>query len=142
MHIAEPLGVPGAPLETLNALTSSVTPEQLPGARLILLTDRQGERFSARYATLLLTGRGVQAVAHLSAPAFGPHFGEAGTQALAELAHWASSHGLPMRETVLDAPALSRLLADPDAAELADLVAASNPTDAGIYTTPPQKHTD
>lgn len=139
MHIAEPLGVPGAPFETLHAITSSVDPKQ---ARLIFLTDRQGERQHARYAAMIISGQGPAAAVSMSALAFGPHFGEAGTQALADLAHWANSHDLPIRETVLNAPEFNRVVAEPDAHEVAALIAASNPSDAGIYTTLPQKQTD
>lgn len=139
MHIADPLGVPGAPFETLHAITGSVDPAQ---ARLILLTDRQGERISARYAAMIVSGHGPQAAVSMSALAFGPHFGESGALALADLAHWASSHDLPIRETVLNAPEFNRVVAEPNAHEIAALIAASNPSDAGIYTTLPRKKTD
>ena len=138
MHISEPLGVPGAPLEMLEAWTASAQPQ----GRLILLTDTQGHRISARYAAMLVSGQGEDTRVLLSAPAFGPQFGEAGVQALAQLAHWANSHGLAVRETVVSRPEFNRVLAQPEAHTIAPLLAASNPSDASIYTTSPEQQTD
>lgn len=136
MHIAEPLGVPGAPLETLQAVLAVLS--RLEGAdapgRLILVTDRQDERLQARYGALLTCG----GEALVTAPAFGPAYGPAGTQALADLARWAQERGWPVRETVLPASDFVRVLAEPDADEVARLIAASSPSDPAIYTTLPK----
>ena len=96
------IGVAGAPEATLQALLGRFQEADLTGARLILLTDRQGERSVARYAALIDRPGGPRV---LSAPAFGPHFGAGGTSALLELAGWAQHHDLPLRETVLGGPA-------------------------------------
>lgn len=138
MQIADPLGVPGAPLETLNAVMTRFGGSELSGGRLILVTDRQGERTQAGYAALVVTGRPPAASAVVTAAAFGPRFGRVGAQALADLVDWATGQGLPVRETVLGASDFSRVLAEPDAREVAQLVASSNPSDPGIYTRLPE----
>ncbi|GAA5513239.1 hypothetical protein Dcar01_01965 [Deinococcus carri] len=133
MHIADPLGVPGAPLETLHAVLPYLEGASGAQGRLILVTDRQGDRDRARYAALLTAG----GEALVTAAAFGPAFGRAGAQALAELTRRAQAQGWPVRETVLSASDFVRVLAEPDADEVARLVAASNPSDPAIYTTRP-----
>lgn len=135
MHIADPLGVPGAPLETLQAVKNHFGEASLPGGRLILVTDRQDDRARARYAALVTVGPEVV----MSAPAFGLAFGAAGEGALADLMRWADERSLPVRETVLNASDFVRVLAEPDAGEVARLVAASNPSDPGIYTAKPPR---
>ncbi|GHF55034.1 hypothetical protein HNQ07_003431 [Deinococcus metalli] len=137
MNVADPLGVPGAPQETLNAVMARVEGSELTGGRLILVTDRQGERPRAGYAALLVTGQGAGASAVVTAAAFGPRFGAAGAQALSALVRWAEGQNLPVRETVLSASDFTRVLAEPDADEVAHLVASSNPSDPGIYTVRP-----
>lgn len=139
MNITEPLGIPGAPNETLEAVLVNVPAE---ASRLIMLTDTQGDRLHAGYAALLVTGHGDDAIARITAPAFGPRYGEAGTVALVALGHWAASNGLPIRETVLNSSDFNRVIAEPDAQEVAALIAASNPSDVGIYTTEPKKQDD
>jgi len=126
------LGFSGAPEATLKAVLTRFQESELRGARLILLTDRQGERSVARYAALVeLPGEPLA----LSAPAFGPQYGEAGTAALLELVRWADARGLPLRETVLSATEFGRLSDEPSAAEVQRVIAASSPSDPGIYTT-------
>ena len=136
------LGFSGAPEATLKAVLTRFQGSELAGARLILLTDRQGERSVARYAALIeLPGEAGESqalesqVLAVSAPAFGPHYGAAGTAALLELVKWAESNGLPLRETVLGGPEFHRLSGEPSEAEIAHLIAASSPSDPGIYTT-------
>lgn len=130
MHIADPLGVPGAPAETLEALLERFAGSDLSGARLLFISDRHDQRERARYAALVTVGQ--EAV--LSAPAFGPQFGEAGHEALRALARWAQEHGLEnVKETVLNPPDFNRVLAEPDATEVARLLAAANPSDLNIY---------
>ena len=135
--LPDTLGFSGAPEATLKAVLTRFQGSDLAGARLILLTDRQGERSVARYAALIeLPGEAgePQALA-LSAPAFGPHYGAAGTAALLELVRWAETNRLPLRETVLGGPEFHRLADEPQPAEIAQLIAASSPVDPGIYTT-------
>ena len=142
MHVADPFGVPGAPLSTLRAVLSFL--EGQPGAaegsaaephgRIILITDRQEERTNRRYAALLTLGD----EALITAPAFGPAFGEAGTLALKQLVDWTQDRGWAVRETVLNASDFSRVLAEPDEGEVRHLIAASNPSDPAIYTTLPR----
>lgn len=144
MQIMDLLGLPGAPQDTLRALLTRLEGAAWAGAggagALILITDRQGERLSARYAALLTAGlMAGEEEALLTAPAFGPAYGEAGTRALVELTRWAQARGLPVRETVLNASDFVRVLAEPDAGEVARLVAASNPSDPGIYTAVPRR---
>ncbi|ULH14843.1 DUF3197 domain-containing protein [Deinococcus sp. KNUC1210] len=129
--LTDSLGVAGASDVTLRALLTRLEGSDLKGARLILLTDRQGERWRARYAALVQVG-GEHV---LTAPAFGPHFGPAGVAALHSLVHWAEAADVPLRETVLSASDFGRVLEEPQAEDLARLVAASSPSDAGIYLT-------
>lgn len=144
MHVAEPFGVPGAPLSTLRAVLSFLE-GQLgaeggnatatdPHGRIILITDRQEERPDRRYAALLTLGD----EALITAPAFGPAFGEAGTLALKELVDWTQGRGWAVRETVLNASDFTRVLAEPGEGEVRHLIAASNPSDPTIYTTLPK----
>ncbi|WP_216321490.1 DUF3197 domain-containing protein [Deinococcus aestuarii] len=135
MQIADPLGVPGAPLETLQAVLTHLEGANLTGGRLILVRDRQGNRGEARYGAVVTLGG--QAV--VAAPAFGPHYGRAGAQALAELTRWAGERGLPVRETAVNPADLVRVLAEPGADEIARIVAASNPSDPAIYTALPPR---
>lgn len=130
--LPDTLGFSGAPEATLKAVLARFQESELRGARLILLTDRQGERSVARYAALVeLPGEPLA----LSAPAFGPQFGAAGTAALLQLVQWAEARGLPLRETVLSGPEFGRLSDEPTDAEVRHLIAASSPSDPGIYTT-------
>ncbi|WP_309571222.1 DUF3197 domain-containing protein [Deinococcus sp.] len=137
MQIADPLGVPGAPLETLSAVMARFAESDLTGGKLILVTDRQGERPRAGYAALIVTGQGGGAAAVVTAVAFGPRFGLPGAQALSDLVRWAKGQDLPMRETVLNSSDFTRILAEPDAVEIGQLLASSNPSDPGIYTLRP-----
>ncbi|WP_189007831.1 DUF3197 domain-containing protein [Deinococcus malanensis] len=129
----DPLGVPGAPLETLNAALSGAQTLDLSGGWLLLVTDWQGHRPMARYGAVVLPAAGEPLV--LTA-AFGPRFGPAGAEALAQLVTWAQEQGLTLRETVLSPSAFMQVLEEPDHEEIRHLVAASNPTDPGIYTRP------
>ncbi|THF86243.1 DUF3197 domain-containing protein [Deinococcus sp. KSM4-11] len=137
MQIADPLGLPAAPQETLNAVMTRFEASELTGGKLILVTDRQGERSRAGYAALIVTGQGADASAVVTAAAFGPRFGLPGAQALSDLVRWAQTLDLPVRETVLNASDFTRVLAEPDAVEVGQLVASSNPSDPGIYTLRP-----
>ena len=92
----------------------------------------------AGYAALVVTGKGEAAAGVVTATAFGPRFGRAGAQALADLVVWATNQNLPVRETVLNSSDFSRVLAEPNAREVAHLVASSNPSDPGIYTRLPE----
>lgn len=135
MHILDPLGLPGAPLETQRDLLAHLGDGGHPGSgTLTLITDGQGVRTAARYAALIT--RGDEAL--LTAPAFGPAYGEVGRQALADLARLAQERGWAVRETVLNPSDFVRVLAEPDAAEIARLIAASNPSDPAIYTVLPR----
>ena len=138
IHIAEPFGVPGAPLETLQAVLAHLEKIEAPEGRLVLITDREDERLQARYGALLTFG----GEALVTAPAFGPAYGPEGARALAELTRWAQERGWPVRETVLSASDFVRVLAEPDADEVRRLLAASNPSDPAIYTTLPKPPRD
>ena len=126
------LGTSGAPDATLRAVLTRFQESALTGARLILLTDSQGKRSRARYAGLVELGGEVIA---LISPAFGPHYGAAGTAALSELVQWAQSQDISLRETVVGGPQLNNLSGEPELAELSQLIASSSPADAGIYLT-------
>ncbi|WP_034386753.1 DUF3197 domain-containing protein [Deinococcus sp. YIM 77859] len=138
MHIPDPFGVPGAPLETLQAMLAHLEGLGEVDGQLILITDRQDEQPRGRYAALLTVGE----EALVTAPAFGPAYGPAGAQALADLTRWAQARGWPVRETVLPGSDFVRVLAEPEEAEVARLIAASNPSDPAIYTAPPKPARD
>lgn len=131
MQIADPLGVPGAPHETLNAVMAYLEHHRAGGAagQLILVTDRQGDRGHAGYAAVLIAGP----VVTVAAQAFGPRFGPAGMEALEQLVRWAQAHKWPVRETVLNVSDFTRVIDEPETAEIRRLMAASNPSDPGIY---------
>ncbi|GGS34592.1 DUF3197 domain-containing protein [Deinococcus knuensis] len=140
MNITELLGVPGAPLETLDAVLEYVgRPEvrgTLGGSRLALVTDRTGERVGAGYGALLLAGSlvgagGTGRVVPV-AWSFGPAFGAAGGAALSGLLGWAVGAGVLLREAVVGAGE-ARALGDPDGALVARVVAASSPVEPGLY---------
>ncbi len=126
------LGTSGAPDATLRAVLTRFQGSDLTGARLILLTDSQGQRSRARYAALVELGGEVIA---LISPAFGPHYGAAGTAALSGLVQWAQSQDIVLRETVVGGPQLNNLSGEPEHSELAQLIASSSPADGGIYLT-------
>ncbi|RJF71091.1 DUF3197 domain-containing protein [Deinococcus cavernae] len=139
MKIDEPLGVPGAPFDTLQAVQEVFTSAKVAGGQLIMITDQHGRRDQAQYAALI---RVPGHAAELTAPAFGPQFGESGVLALRDLALWADTHGLVIKETVLSPGDFTRLVGEPDEAEVMRLIAAANPSDVGIYTTLPKKQDD
>lgn len=139
MKIDEPLGVPGAPLDTLQAVQDVFTSDKVTQGQMILITDQHGRRDQAQYAALIrVPGHATE----LTAPAFGPQFGEAGVQALRDLAVWADTHGLIVKETVLSPGDFTRLVGEPDEQEIMRLIAAANPADIGIYTTLPRRLDD
>ena len=130
MDIPEPIGVVGAPHETLNELTTYFEGVDLSGAMLILLTDTQGRRPDARYAILVHTPD----LSVLTVDAFGPRFGTDGEQALRDAAAWARNHGIEnVKETVVNTYDFNRVVREPDEAEVRRLIAAANPSDLGIY---------
>ncbi|CAM3990578.1 DUF3197 domain-containing protein [Deinococcus marmoris] len=131
LQIADPLGVPGAPQETLTAMMAHLERFHSGGAvgQLILVTDRQGDRDRAGYAVVLIAGP----VVTVAAQAFGPRYGQPGMQALEQLVRWAQDHEWLVRETVLNGSDFTRVIDEPDAGEIRKLVAASNPSDPGIY---------
>lgn len=133
MRVLEPLGLPGAPLETHRELMALLGASG-GHATLHLISDWQGVRDASRYAALIT--RGEEAV--VTVPAYGPGYGPAGAGALAELVEWTQAQGWPVRETVLNPSDFVRVLAEPDAGEVARLIAASNPSDYRIYTVLPQ----
>ncbi|WP_102128218.1 DUF3197 domain-containing protein [Deinococcus planocerae] len=138
MQIADPLGVPGAPLETLQAVLTHLEGANLTGGRLILVRDRQGDRGDARYGAVVTLGNH----AVVTVPAFGPHYGRAGAQALAELTRWAGERGMPVREAAVNPADLTRILGEPDPGEVLRVIAASNPSDPAIYTALPPRRPD
>lgn len=138
MKVHDPIGIASAPRETWQALQEHLDAVTAPhdNPRLVLVTDRQGDRQNAAYAALIKLGHGENETALLSAPSFGPRFGELGVEALAELVRWAESQQFNIKETVLSAGDFQRVLAEPDEHEVKALFAACNFTDPAIYTTP------
>lgn len=104
----------------------------------MLVTDSQGHRDHAAYGAVLVSGAGPDAPRVVTVAAFGPRFGRAGTQALADLVNWAQEQDWPVRETVLSPAAFTRVMDEPDDVEVGRLLAASNPSDPKIYTMLPK----
>jgi len=130
MLIPEPLGVVGAPLETLAAIKAHFEQADLSGATLILVTDSQGQRNRQRYAVLIQ----LPHVKVVTVEAFGPYFGPEGAQALRDLAAWAHDHGIErVKETVVNTYDFNRVMREPEAHEIERLIAAANPSDLNIY---------
>lgn len=130
MLISEPLGVAGAPNETLRALQAFFAETDLSRATLIFVTDSQGQRADARYALLVRLGEDTV----VTVDAFGGRYGESGRLALQELARWAQRRGVTnVRETVVSTYDFGRVLREPDEEEVGQLLAASNPSDLDIY---------
>lgn len=138
MKIDEPLGVPGAPYDTLHAVQQAFAGTDVTGGQMIMITNQHGRRGHAQYAAMIrVPGHETE----LTAPAFGPRFGEAGLLALRDLALWADKHGLVIKETVLSPGDFTRLVGEPDEAEVMRLLASANPADKNIYIKlPDQQH--
>lgn len=127
-----PLGVPGAPLETLQAVQANYEGVKISDGQVIMITNQQGHRDQAQYAALIRVPNCDPA---MTSAAFGPQFGEAGSAALHDLAVWADTHGLVMKETVVSSGDFTRVTEEPEEHDLARLLAAANPTDKAIYLT-------
>ena len=134
MLLSDPLGVLGAPAETLRALTDHFEGQDLSDAVLVFVTDTQGKRANARYAAVLHT----PAETAVTVDAFGPRFGEEGEGALRSLASWARSAGVVnVKETIISGYDFGRWLREPDQMELNKLMAAANPSSLDIYLSDP-----
>ncbi len=134
MPLSDPLGVLGAPAETLRALTDHFGDQDLTGAILVLVTDTQGKRDHARYAAVVHT----KSETALTVDAFGPRFGEEGEGALRSLAGWARAAGIEnVKETVISSYDFGRWLREPEEAEVNKLMAAANPSNLDIYLSNP-----
>lgn len=130
MLVPEPLGVVGAPLQTLDALVKYLERSDLESAVLNLVTDSQGKRDFARYAALVL----VEDAAVLTVDAFGPRYEHEGREALRGLLRWAAQRQIAtIRETVVNTYDFNRLVREPDEQDIRQLTAAANPTDPNIY---------
>lgn len=128
MHTPEITGTIGAPKETLALLLekSNLGPETM----FVVLTDFQGHRNIARYSVLVHN----KEASVLSVPAFGPHYGEAGIEALRDVVQSALASGVTnFKETVVNPYDFQRMTSDPDEEDLKVLLSKANPTDYHIY---------
>jgi len=126
----DPVGLRGAPRETLTAMKLELRGVKLGEAVVTLIADWQDRRDSGRYAVLVRVG-GSQIV---SEDAFGGRYGPSGTQALAELVTHLIEHGATnFKESVLAPHEFTRLLEYPDAHNLQRISANANPCDPEIY---------
>lgn len=126
----DPVGLQGAPKETLEALKIAVKGINLSNTIVTLVADWQDRRDSARYAVMLrASGRTV-----ISEDAFGGRYGSLGRTTLAQLVNWLLEAGATdFKESVLPPHEFTRLLEYPDQAGIMKLVANANPTDPEIY---------
>lgn len=129
----EVIGFRGAPGLTLQALQSSLH-GSYPQMIAILVTAHQGHRQDAGYAVYLRHTH-----PHLlTQVAFGPAFGAAGQQALAQMIHWLVERGVThFYEAVVSPAHLAELLGHSDSTIEKHLLAVANPADYRIYLSLP-----
>ncbi len=126
----EAWGLAGAPTETFAAIKDLLKKQNLESASVVLITDWQDRRSSARYAVLVRIAEKI----FLSQAAFGPRFGDAGTEALQNLITLLQSCGATnFKESVLAPHEFARMLEYPNELVLEKLAANANPTDPSIY---------
>lgn len=127
----DPIGLQGAPLETLNALHAALKSFDLKHAIVTIISDWQDRRSTARYAVLVRSGERVA----LSEDAFGPRYGEAGTWAIKDLLESLSSKGaINFKECILAPHEFTRLLEYPDAHAILKITASANPASPAIWS--------
>ena len=126
----DPIGLRGAPFESLNAMKLALRGVKLIGATVTLIADWQDRRDSARYAVLVRDND-----SHVvSEDAFGGRYGADGVKALAELVTFLCEQGATnFKESVLAPHEFTRLLEYPDAHNLQRISANANPSDPEIY---------
>jgi hypothetical protein len=129
-ELLDPVGMQGAPQETLAALKIAVRGMDLERAIVTLVADWQDRRASARYAVMLReNGRTV-----LSEDAFGGRYGALGVTGLAQLVDWLTEAGASdFKESIVAPHEFNRLLEHLDAHGVQKLIANANPTDPEIY---------
>ncbi|HEX2864313.1 MAG TPA: DUF3197 domain-containing protein [Deinococcales bacterium] len=127
----EPVGFQGQPGPTLDAVRAAAKALDLHQAEVIVVTDWQGQRPTARYAVLIhARGRSV-----LSEDAFGPRYGREGGQALRDLILGLQERGvLNFKERVLAPHEFTRIMDTAPAGLVQSLNAGGNPVDPKIYT--------
>ncbi len=130
LETLDPVGLRGAPLESLNAMKLALRGVKLSDATVILIADWQDRRDSGRYAVLVRDG-GSHVV---SEDAFGGRYGASGIKALADLVTFLCEQGATnFKESVLPPHEFTRLLEYPDAHNLGRIAANANPSDPEIY---------
>ena len=130
LETLDPVGLRGAPLESLNAMKLALRGVKLNDATVILIADWQDRRDQGRYAVLVRDG-GSHVV---SEDAFGGRYGADGVKALADLVTFLCEQGATnFKESVLAPHEFTRLLEYPDAHNLQRISANANPSDFEIY---------
>ncbi len=126
----ERIGFKGLPKETLEALRPRLKKLHLPSLKVVLVTDRQGQRERARYRVLLIGGKH----ALLTEDAFGPAHGEDGVRTLAQLIEILRKGGaFNFKEAVLPPDVYAALDAMDEGAARERLLANANPADPALY---------
>jgi Protein of unknown function (DUF3197) len=126
----DPIGTPGASMQTLEDLKLAAKNFDFTRTTVTLITDWQDRRENARYAFMLHQGPKTL----LTGEAFGPRYGRAGQEALANLVAWLVERGATnFKESILAPSEFSRVLEEPNPANLQRLAASANPTDPNIY---------
>jgi len=127
----DPIGLQGAPIETLNALHAALKGFDLKHAIVTIISDWQDRRSTARYAVLVKSGERVA----LSEDAFGPRYGETGTRAIKNLLENLSLKGaINFKECILAPHEFTRLLEYPDAHAILKITASANPASPAIWS--------
>ena len=128
--LLEPIGLQGAPKETLEAIQQALKGFDIKHAVVTMISDWQDRRESARYAVLVRSHDHVA----LSEDAFGPRYGAAGTDALARLVSSLVERGaVNFKESVLAPHEFTRLLEYPDQHTLLQITANANPAGPDLY---------
>jgi Protein of unknown function (DUF3197) len=126
----DPVGLQGAPTETLEAVKIALRTLEVKGSTVILIADWQDRRDTARYAVLVRHGTHTV----LSEDAFGGRYGATGTQALTDLVTYLWNKGADnFKESVIAPHDFTRLLEFPTNEALLRVMANANPTDPEIY---------
>jgi Protein of unknown function (DUF3197) len=126
----DPIGTAGASMETLEEVKLAAKNFVFAQTTVTLITDWQDRRENARYALML--HQGTKTI--LTNEAFGPRYGQAGKVALSSLIAWLLEKGASnFKESILSPHGFSRVLEDASPANLQQLTALANPSDASIY---------
>ena len=127
----EPVGFQGQPSATLEAFRAATKNLDLQHAEVIVITDWQDRRATARYAVLVH----AQSKAVLSEDAFGPRYGVTGRTALRDLINGMHERGVvSFKERIIAPHEFSRMMEASPNGLVRSVNAGANPVDPRVYT--------